>query len=119
MRRAAVALGIGLVAASVATARPAERRCGWFVNVTPGNFELVDRAGEWTMAEQGGYEAKGLDLLPDMSAHGWVETNGPHGHGCACMTVATDRRAMRITRLYAATPVPLRQCRSDRRLPKP
>ncbi len=119
-----VLLGIALAGfasiASAAAPEPhGERRCGWFVNVTPGNFELVDREGEWTIAEQGGYEAAGLDPLPDMSAKGWVKTNGPHGHGCACMTVTTDRESMRITKLFAATPVPLKQCSSDRHLPKP
>ena len=59
-----------------------------------------------------------MDELPDTTTRGWVETNGHYGYGCACMTVSVDRRSGRVTRLYSATPVPLRQCRADRRLPR-
>ena len=97
----------------------AERRCGWLANPTPGNYWLTDRDGEWALSAQGGYQAPGMDEMPDMSTNGWVPTNGSYGYGCACMTVRTDRRTMRVTRLYAATPVPLRQCRNDRTLRRP
>jgi hypothetical protein len=51
----------------MAAAKPAAAlRCGWLENVTPGNFSLVDRDAEWTIAEQGGYEAPGFDRLPDI-----------------------------------------------------
>lgn len=96
-----------------------ETHCGWFVNVTPGNFELDDAQGQWTLAQQGGYQAEGLDALPDMSAKGWVETNGPHGHSCACMTMSVDHTTLLVTHLYSARPVPLKQCRANRHLPKP
>jgi hypothetical protein len=103
----------------MAAAKPAAAlRCGWLENVTPGNFSLVDRDAEWTIAEQGGYEAPGFDRLPDMSTHGWIETNGPHGHGCACLTVETDRTTRRVTNLLAGRPVALARCRADRRLPR-
>ena len=97
----------------------AERRCGWLANPTPGNYWLTDRQGEWTLSAQGGYQAPGMDEMPDMTTNGWVETNGSYGYGCACMTVRTDRRTMHVTRLYSATPVPLRQCRNDRTLRRP
>ncbi|MDO6414381.1 DUF4087 domain-containing protein [Sphingomonas sp. BIUV-7] len=106
-------------ASSAKLAPTLETRCGWFVNVTPGNFELDDAQGQWTLAQQGGYQAEGLDALPDMSAKGWVAINGPHGHSCACMTVSVDRSTMLVTHFYAARPVPLERCRADRRLPKP
>ena len=35
------------------------------------------------------------------------------------LLVRTDGRTMRVTRLYSATPVPLRQCRNDRTLRRP
>ena len=54
-----------------------------------------------------------------MTTRGWVETNGSYGYGCACMTVRTNRANMRITRIYSAAPVPLRQCRNDRTLRRP
>ena len=50
---------------------------------------------------------------------GWVGMNGAYGYGCACLTVSTDSRTMRVTRIFAATPVPLRQCRADRALRRP
>lgn len=96
----------------------AHLRCGWLVNETPGNFELIDAAGSWTIAQQGGYQARGFDVMPDMSSAGWVETNGPHGHGCACMSVVTDRKHARIARVRSARPVSLARCTRDRALPR-
>ncbi|WP_260597275.1 DUF4087 domain-containing protein [Sphingomonas endolithica] len=96
----------------------AERRCGWLDNVTPGNFELVDRDGRWTIAQQGGYEAPGFDRLPDMSSKGGVATNGPHGYSCACITARTDAKSRRVIDLVSGQPRSLRQCRNDRTLPK-
>ena len=111
-------LDLILFAAAAATSAPAtERRCGWLYNPTPANWWLVDRDGEWLLGAQGGYQAPGMDSLPDMTTRGWVETNGHYGHGCACMTVATDRRTRRVTRVVSGNPVPLRQCRADPRLP--
>lgn len=107
-----------IAALAMAPAAAPERRCGWLQNPTPANWWLIDRDGEWLLAAQGGYQAPGMDIMPDMSARGWIEVNGHHGYGCACMNVTTDRRAMRITRLFSATPLPLSQCRSDRRLPR-
>ncbi|MGQ0588249.1 MAG: DUF4087 domain-containing protein [Sphingosinicella sp.] len=108
---------LALVALGAIQSQP-ERRCGWLQNPTPANWWLVDRDGEWLIGAQGGYQAPGMDNMPDMTTRGWVRTNGYYGHGCACMTVETDRRTMRITRIRSASPVPLSQCRRDRRLPR-
>lgn len=113
-----LALLLALAAAASAPAATAERRCGWLQNPTPANYWLVDRDGEWLLSAQGGYQAPGLEDMRDMSTRGWVEVNGHYGYGCACMTVTTDRRTRRVTRLFSAIPVPLRQCRADRRLPR-
>ena len=110
-----------LTAALIAVTVPsyaAEQRCGWLDNPTPGNWWLTDRDREWTIATQGDGNGEILDAVPDMSVKGWVKTNGSYGYGCACMTVVTDLKAERIVRILAAKPVPLRQCRADRRLPK-
>lgn len=108
-----------LVSLALTAVPPAtERRCGWLQNPAPANYWLIDREGEWTIMVQGGYQAEGWDEMPDMSTRGWVETNGSYGYGCACLTVNVDRRSGRVTRLHRATPVPLRQCRADRRLPR-
>jgi hypothetical protein len=45
--------------AAPAVAPRAETRCGWFSNPTPNNASLTDRNGEWTIAIQGEFEAKG------------------------------------------------------------
>jgi hypothetical protein len=95
-----------------------QTRCGWLQNPTPANWWLRDREGEWTLGVQGGYQAPGMDEMPDMSAGGWVEVNGHYGYGCACMSVTVDRASGRVTRIHSARPVPLRQCRADRRLPR-
>ena len=105
-------------AASPIPARP-EKRCGWLSNPTPANYWLRDREGEWTLSVQGGYQAPGMDDLPDMSAKGWVETNGSYGYGCACLTVTTDRKSGRVTRIFGGQSVPIKQCRADRRLKRP
>jgi hypothetical protein len=113
MRRLALLL---LLAAGGAEA--AERRCGWFVNPTPGNMWLEDRDGLWVLGAQGGHQAEGTDRLPDMARGGWVATNGSYGHGCACLVVETDRTERLILRLHAAEPLPLSRCRTDRSLPR-
>jgi hypothetical protein len=110
-------LTLALLAAAL-PAHAAERRCGWLQNPTPANWWLIDRNGEWTIGTQGGRQADGMDTMPDMSTKGWVETNGHHGYGCACMTVEVNRKTKQITRVINATPIPLRKCRADRALPK-
>jgi hypothetical protein len=119
MRRALLLLPALLLAAPEAQAqRGAEQRCGWLSNPTPGNYWLRDRQREWLLSAQGGYRARGMDAMPDMTTNGWVETNGSYGYGCACMKVRTDRRSGRVTQLYSARAVPIAQCRRDRGLPR-
>lgn len=112
-------------AAAAAPVRPAAttaakgaRRCGWLSNPTPANWWLTDSEGQWILASQGADQAPGMDEMPDMSTSGWVETNGRYGYGCACMTITADADR-RVTRIANAEPRPLRQCRADRKLPKP
>jgi hypothetical protein len=105
------------VAGAPAHAAGADRApilCGWFDNPTPGNAWLTDRDGEWTLGTQGGEQAEGD--WPDFAADRWVETNGSHGHGCACMRVVADREAREIRRILAAWSRPLSACRQDRQL---
>jgi hypothetical protein len=104
--------------AVVAVAAEGKRRCGWLANPTPANWWLTDRDGQWILGTQGGDQAQGMDEMPDMSTAGWVETNGHHGYGCACMTITADAEGQ-VTRVADAAPKPLKQCRSDRTLPKP
>jgi hypothetical protein len=94
------------------------RRCGWLSNPTPANWWLTDSENEWILATQGADQAPGMDDMPDMSTAGWVETNGHYGYGCACMTITADAEG-KVTRISDAQPKPLKQCRADRKLPKP
>jgi Protein of unknown function (DUF4087) len=111
MIRPLAILALALATAPVAAA---EQRCGWLANPTPSNYWLTDRDGEWTLSIQGGDHAEGMEQMPDMTTRGWVKTNGYYGYGCACMTVETDRKTMKITNVLSATPRPLKQCRADR-----
>ena len=104
--------------AAVPAGPKGERRCGWLVNPTPANWWLTDRDGQWILATQGADQAPGMDGMPDMSTAGWVEINGHYGYGCACMTITADADG-RVVRIADAEPKPLRQCRADRKLPKP
>ena len=113
MKRALVAI-LALCAAGPALA--VEKRCGWIDNPTPGNWWLTDSQGEWLLGAQGGYQAPGMDNMPDLSEKGWVRTYGYYGYGCACLTVETDARTKRVTRLIAASQLPLRKCRADKAL---
>ena len=117
--RLVAALLLPALLALPVAARAAERRCGWLENPTPANFSLRDRNGEWLLAKQGGYQAEGMDIMPDMTKAGWVETNVHYGYGCACLTVVTDRRRQQVTRILSAQPVPLARCRADQSLPRP
>lgn len=108
-----------LVLLLVAPAAATERRCGWLHNPTPGNWSLVDRDGEWTLATQGSEGVPGWTDLAATRSSEWVETNGHYGHGCACATVRTDRARGEILAITRLDPRPLRACRTDRRLPRP
>ena len=118
-RPALLLLLVALLPASPAEA--AERRCGWLVNPTPNNLSLLDVDGEWTLSQQGAYEAEDIESLPARRDRDWVVTNGnSYGYGCTCLRVETttegdDRRVMRV---FGGTTEPLSQCRRDRRLPR-
>jgi hypothetical protein len=119
MTGAAVASRPAASADGAAHAVIGERRCGWLHNVTPGNWWLFDGHGEWILATQGGFQAPGMDEMPDMTTLGWVELNGHYGYGCACMTLTVDTATRQVTRIASAKPQPLKQCRADRSLPRP
>ena len=117
-------VGFIILAAAMLAVRPgaaggdaAETRCGWFDNPTPGNASLHDREDEWIIGVQGGHQAEGD--WPEFGPKQWVETNVHYGYGCACMSVTINRRDQTVTQIFSARPVPLRQCRADRKLPKP
>lgn len=114
----AFALLATIAATPAAAQREAQNRCGWLSNPTPANVWLRDRQGEWLISSQGGYHARGMDALPDLTIRGWVRTNGDYGYGCACINATVDRRNHRVERLYSAESRPISQCRRDHALPR-
>lgn len=114
-----VLMAAGSCVAAVPHAAPGvENRCGWFDNPSPGNASLIDRDGEWVVAQQGDFEAKGR--WPAFGRSLWVRTgNGSAGHGCVCMTLKTDKDAQRVREILSSRPQPLKRCRSDRKLTEP
>jgi hypothetical protein len=109
------------MASPPAAAPPAPApRCGWIVNPSPANWWLTDRDGEWLIAAQGGYQAPGLDNVPDLSEHNWVVTNGSsYGYGCGCVSGRFDTRKKRVTRISAVRQKPIATCKADHRLKRP
>ena len=111
-----------LAAMGAAPALPAAKpvqRCGWVQNPTPANWYLVDRDGTWVMGEQGGYQAPGMDHVPDLTVRHWVETNRSYGYGCGCVTGTFDAKSKRVTQIGSFKQKPIAACRADRKLPRP
>ena len=109
--------GTTIVEAAPVVRIVSETRCGWFSNPTPANAWLNDATGEWTIGEQGGYQAEGD--WPDFKPSQWVKANGEYGYGCACMTVTTNKSEMHILKILKAWPRPLSACKKDKALKKP
>jgi hypothetical protein len=116
------ALSLPAAPSPAAPSRPAAAapRCGWIQNPTPGNWWLDDRDGEWLIGMQGGYQAPGLDSVPDLTERHWVVTNGAsYGYGCACVSGTFDPRKKRVTRIGQVRQKPIAACRADRKLKRP
>jgi hypothetical protein len=95
-----------------------ETRCGWLENPTPANFWLNDKDGSWTISEQGGYSAKGVDNISLTRGDEWVVTNvGDYGFGCACAQVKTDPAAKRVLEIKSVGQKLLKVCLQDMALP--
>lgn len=114
MRLACTLVFMSLVGA--AQAQTPEMRCGWFSNPSPANASLNDRDGEWIVAVQGGYQAKGD--WPDGYGKGQWISLGPssYGYGCTCMKVTIDKMTRRVVAIIEAKARPLAACRSDKAL---
>lgn len=101
----------GHVVAGQADLRPTTR-CGWFDNATPGNAVLIDGAWEWTIAMQGGHQARGS--WPTFTAQQWVRTGfGSAGHGCACLRWTADESTQEVLQILSSHARPLQACRQD------
>ncbi|WP_335672062.1 DUF4087 domain-containing protein [Phyllobacterium zundukense] len=107
-----------------APAPSGEVRCGWIENPTPGDLFLIDKDATWTITSQGqaeGPDAAGVDNIPDGDPKQFVDTSRGTGHGysCGCLTVETNAKDQRITKVVSGKNLPLAKCRADKALPKP
>ncbi|MBP2445034.1 DUF4087 domain-containing protein [Rhizobium leguminosarum] len=117
-RIAAAVMTVALVVAT--NTRAAETRCGWIENPTPANWWLEDAENTWTIMTQGDEngEPEGMELIPDISEHDYVRSNGNYGYACACMSVETDGKE-RITKILSFRQLALAKCRADKALKFP
>ncbi|MFI8617082.1 DUF4087 domain-containing protein [Acidovorax sp. NPDC077693] len=99
-----------------ATAPPAaSTRCGWFDNPSPGNADLLDAGGSWSVAQQGGHQAQGD--WPTFAGKHWVRTGvGSYGYGCACLTGRFDADSQAVLTIARSRSRPLSACRADKAL---
>ena len=113
---------LGLIVWSLPAAA-AEKRCGWYGNPTPGDMLLTDSHGDWWITGGGeGAEAKGINNAPQMDSRQFIETNVPgsgRGFNCASLTVETNAKTQRITKIISGQILPLARCRADKSLPSP
>jgi Protein of unknown function (DUF4087) len=121
-RSSALAVSLAFLLATSATAY-AEKRCGWIVNPTPGNWWLNDKDGQWNIMAQGGFQAKGMNRIPDLTGKQWVATNGPsYGYGCGCVTGTTnasDASNLKFVKITAFKQRSLASCKADSKLASP
>lgn len=116
IRSVAAVVGAFAVMASSPSPVADEVRCGWLVNPTPANWWLIDAAGEWTIAIQGGYQAPGFDDAPWSGEREQKAVNGNYGYECACMVVTSEPEKMIITRVISVQSKPLKTCEDDPKL---
>jgi hypothetical protein len=93
-----------------------QTRCGWLDNPTPANWWLVDRDATWIIGVQGGYQADGIDRIPDFGSKWKVTNAGSHGYGCACLRVKVDAPHKQVLTIEAVSVLPLQRCQHDAHL---
>ena len=87
-------------------------RCGWFDNPSPGHADLLDAGGSWSVAQQGGHEARGA--WPAFAGRQWARTGaGSYGYGCACLTGRFDAASQTVVAIARSRSRPLGACRAD------
>jgi hypothetical protein len=101
----------------VLPAKAVETRCGWLLVPTPGNRYLIDKDGSWTIGAQGGYQAKGIENIPNSDGKEAVRTNGNYGYNCTCLNVTVNSNLMRILEIQGGEALPLSTCREDPNVP--
>lgn len=111
---------VPVLAAAPAAQSPVQKRCGWLVNPTPANWYFFDRDGRWVLGEQGGYQISIADLnhLPKDEPGTFVADGRGYGYNCVCLNMRVDQKTTHVTRIVSGSALPLKRCRTDKRLPK-
>ena len=109
---ALLGLSLALPVAALADNHVTERRCGWVENPTPANYTLVDTDGDWRIAIQGGYQAEGIENLPEYDPSQFERTNGHYGRYCACLDVEVDYAPRIINYIAGGEAKPLAACQT-------
>lgn len=99
------------VFAERAQANKAKVRCGCLIIQCHRMSGSTTGMANGPSAYKVGYQAEGE--WPDFTDAQWVETNGSHGHGCACLKVLDNPQDMSIVRILSAHAIPLGKCRQD------
>ncbi|PID46918.1 MAG: hypothetical protein CSB47_01680 [Proteobacteria bacterium] len=109
-------MGIGLFCLSLPV-MASEYRCGWIENPGPGRWWITDKDASWEISTPGGYSVspQSIDQLPDIIPNGYVRVTGTYGYSCGCLTVSTDKRKHRITKVHTKGKQQLlKRCLEDR-----
>lgn len=105
-----------------AVAQDVQRRCGWYTNPTPANYDIQDADGYWILSVQGQGEAPGFyDAQLEAGARSeWVAMSpAGYGYGCACIDgVFGAVGTMDVLNVLSLTHLPLQQCATDPNLPE-
>ncbi|MFN8846275.1 MAG: DUF4087 domain-containing protein [Bdellovibrionales bacterium] len=91
-----------------------QKRCGWVASFSPGNWDFTDREGQWQMALQGVFEARGLNFEGYENDEELV--GGPQKKFCACFKARVDKKKKHILEIKEIKNLPLNKCRTDKSL---
>ena len=105
---------LSLALPHLSPAAVAEQRCGWVENPTPANYFFVDEEETWTLALQGGYQAPGMQNLPELT----LVNEGTGRAACACLDLVVSQEKRRVEEVVAATSKPIAECQNNAALPR-
>lgn len=110
-------VSFSLLILSTSALAATQNRCGYIENPTPGNYSLLDSAGEWIISVQGGHQAEGDVATPKTAKDPeYVLTNGNYGYWCGCVTATVDAKEMKVLKIKSSRMLPLNTCLRDRKL---
>ena len=108
---------IAITLLAVPALATAEYRCGWLDNPSAGHFQFIDKQAAWTISKPGVYQlaATSINNLPKRVESEFIRTNGEFGYSCSCLSVSTDSKSKRITKIaHLGKQVLLKRCLEDK-----